>query len=276
VGEITPVLPPVPGPVRTIAGDRRIRLVWGNPQGGLTYELGAASERCFVKWAPRGAPIDLAREAARFTWAGAFIPVPHVLEQGEDGDGFWMVTTPVPGESAVSPRWSADPARAVSAIGRGLRALHDALPVKPCPFSLSAENRVRAIRRENAEGRLDPAGWNEAHRHLGVERALDLLSAIPPIDQLVVCHGDACAPNTLIGNDGVFSGHVDLGSMGVGDRWADLAVATWSAGWNYGTDWEEPLLVAYGVAPDLERTRYYRLLYDLAPRQPPSDATRPI
>jgi kanamycin kinase len=64
--------------------------------------------------------------------------------------------------------------------------------------------------------------------------------------------------------------------MGVGDRWADLAVATWSAGWNYGTDWEEPLLVAYGVAPDLERTRYYRLLYDLAPRQPPSDATRPI
>jgi kanamycin kinase len=251
-------------------------LVWRNPQGGLTYELGAASERCFVKWAPRAAPIDLAREAARFTWAGAFIPVPRVLEQGADGNGSWTVTTPVPGESAVSPRWSADPARAVSAIGRGLRALHDALPVNRCPFSCSAEHRVMAIRQAGAEGRLDPADWNEAHRHLGVERALELLSAIPAIDQLVVCHGDACAPNTLIEKDGAFSGHVDLGSMGVADRWADLAVATWSAGWNYGTDWEEPLLAAYGVAPDLERTRYYRLLYDLASRQARSDATRPV
>jgi kanamycin kinase len=269
------VEPPVPVPVQTIAQDRRIRLVWRNPEGGLTYELGAASERCFVKWAPRGAPIDLSREAARFTWASAFIPVPRVLEQGVDGDGSWMVTTPVPGESAVSPRWSADPARAVTAIGRGLRALHDALPVERCPFACSAEDQVRAIRRADAGGRLDPADWDEVHRHLGVGRALDLLSAIPPIDRLVVCHGDACAPNTLIGSDGVFSGHVDLGSMGVADRWADLAVATWSAGWNYGTDWEQPLLAAYGIVLDLERTRYYRLLYDLAPRQAPSERHSP-
>jgi kanamycin kinase len=44
---------------------------------------------------------------------------------------------------------------------------------------------------------------------------------------------------------------------------ADLAVATWSATWNYGISWEQRLLDAYGVAPDPERTSYYRLLYDL-------------
>ena len=49
------------------------------------------------------------------------------------------------------------------------------------------------------------------------------------------------------------------------DRWADLAVATWSTTWNYGPGWETPLLEAYGVAPDPERTRYYRLLWDLGP-----------
>jgi kanamycin kinase len=47
-------------------------------------------------------------------------------------------------------------------------------------------------------------------------------------------------------------------------RWADIAVATWSAEWNYGPGWEPLLLDAYGVQPDPERTRYYRLLWDLS------------
>ncbi len=82
---------------------------------------------------------------------------------------------------------------------------------------------------------------------------------------LVVCHGDACAPNTLLSDDGRWSGHVDLGFLGVADRWADLAVATWSTEWNYGPGWEEPLLDAYGIDPDRERMAYYRLLWDLGP-----------
>jgi hypothetical protein len=45
----------------------------------------------------------------------------------------------------------------------------------------------------------------------------------------------------------------------------DLAIATWSTTWNYGPGWEIPLLDAYGIAPDPERTRYYRLLWDLGP-----------
>ena len=44
---------------------------------------------------------------------------------------------------------------------------------------------------------------------------------------------------------------------------ADLAIATWSAGWNYGPGWEPLLLDAYGVEPDPDRTAYYRLLWDL-------------
>ncbi len=56
-------------------------------------------------------------------------------------------------------------------------------------------------------------------------------------------------------------------SLGTAGRWADLAIATWSSTWNYGPGWETPLLDAYGIPPDPGRTRYYRLLYDLAPEQ---------
>jgi hypothetical protein len=61
------------------------------------------------------------------------------------------------------------------------------------------------------------ADWHEEFRGIGVDGALELLAEVPPIDELVVCHGDSCAPNTLIGDDGR-SGHVDLGELGVADR----------------------------------------------------------
>jgi aminoglycoside phosphotransferase len=256
---------PVPAPVAAVAAGRPAREVWENMLGGRTFEVGSGADRCFVKWTPAASGISLPDEAARMAWAGAFTPVPRVIGQGADEAGSWLVTSALPGQSAVTPRWQADPAAAVAAIGEGLRAMHEALPVRDCPFSWMAAGRLADARRRAAQGRIDPAGWHEEHRPLGTARALDLLAGIPPADRLVVCHGDACAPNTLIAEDGRWSGHVDLGELGVADRWADLAVATWSAGWNYGPGWERPLLDAYGVRPDPGRTRYYRLLWELDP-----------
>jgi kanamycin kinase len=251
----------VPAPVRAIARGRPLRLAWHSVVGGLTYELGSGSERRFVKWAPRSAPVDLAGEAARMEWAIDFTPVPRVLDQGDNDDGSWIVTAALAGESAVTERWRADPARAVAAIGSGLRAFHDAIPVEECPFSWSVEKRLA-----RTHGRVRrPEQWREVHRSLALAEALDLAAQPPPIDRPVVCHGDACAPNTLIDGAGGCSGHVDLGSLGVADRWADLAVATWSTEWNYGPGWSEPLLAAYGIRQDPERTHYYRLLWDLEP-----------
>ena len=151
----------------------------------------------------------------------------------------------------------------MTAIGRGLRALHDALPVADCPFGWTAELRVAEAHHRRPI--LDPAAWHAVHRGLTVAKALQRIDRIPPDDRVVVCHGDSCAPNTLLDEDGRWSGHVDLGALGVGDRWADLAVATWSTEWNYGQGWERTLLDAYGVAPDEARTAYYRLLWDLGP-----------
>jgi kanamycin kinase len=41
-------------------------------------------------------------------------------------------------------------------------------------------------------------------------------------------------------------------------------VLAWSTEWNYGPGWEQLLFDAYGIAPDPERARYYRLLWDLS------------
>jgi kanamycin kinase len=255
----------LPAAVEALACGRPVRTVWENELGGLTFEV-AGTERFFVKWAPASSGIDFGAEAARLSWAVAYTCVPRVLEQGGDETGNWLVTSAVPGETAVSDRWRAKPEVAVTAIGEGLRALHESLPVELCPFSWSAEDRVRDAKRRAALAAMDPSRWHPEHRRaLSVDQALELVAVMPPIDRLVVCHGDACAPNTLLTGDGLWSGHVDLGALGIGDRWADLAVATWSTEWNYGPGWEARLLAAYGVAPDAHRTQFYRLLWDLGP-----------
>jgi kanamycin kinase len=256
---------PVPASVEALAGGGPLRPVWRNELGGLTFEIGTGADRRFVKWAPAGSALELDREAARLAWAAAFTPVPALVDMGADEAGSWIVTAALRGDSAVSARWKANPATAVRAIGSGLRALHEALPLGGCPFSWSLEDRLADIRLRAAAGRLEPATWHPDHRGLRLENALDLLATAPPIDKLVVCHGDACAPNTLLGHDGRWSAHVDLGALGTADRWADLAVATWSTIWNYGPGWEDALLDAYGIDPDAHRLRYYRLLWDLGP-----------
>ncbi|MFJ5926844.1 aminoglycoside 3'-phosphotransferase [Kitasatospora sp. NPDC092948] len=250
----------VPPAIAELAGGVPPTPVWRNELGGVTFRLGDGPDRRFVKWAPAGSGADLDAEAERLCWAGEFTAVPEVLGLGGDETGRWLLTAGLPGRSAVDPEPRKTPARTVRAIGEGLRAFHEALPAADCPYDWSAPGRIaRAVAL-----RRDPADWHPDLRHHGtVDRALAILADPPPVDVAVVCHGDACAPNTLIGDDGRPSGHVDLGTLGVADRWADLAVASWSTVWNYGPGWERPLLEAYGVTPDDERLAYYRLLWDL-------------
>lgn len=87
---------------------------------------------------------------------------------------------------------------------------------------------------------------------------------MPAPDLLVVCHGDPCVPNTLIDDAGRFAGHVDLARLGVADRWADLAIATYSIGWdiNFGRSYDDLFFDAYGIRPDPERIAAYRRLWD--------------
>lgn len=255
----------VPAAVQRIAHGRPVSPVWENELGGRTFQIGMGPDRWFVKWAPAGSGLDLSREAERLVWAAQWTPVPRLLDRAADDEGSWIVSAGLDGENAVSDRWKADPGTAVEAIGRGLRALHDALPVAACPFSWSAGERVADVALRAEAGRLDPSRWHPDHQDLAVEEAVELIADVPPVDRLVVCHGDSCAPNTLLNDDGTCVGHVDLGALGVADRWADLAVATWSTRWNYGPGWEQPLLDAYGIDPDENRTPYYRLLWDLGP-----------
>ncbi len=213
--------PREPVPIPAVVVD----IAAGRPVAAVwVNELGGVTFRIdggseYVKVVPPQWADHVVGEADRLRWAARYATVPRVLGAG---DG-WLHTAGLPGRSAVDPRWVAEPRTAARAIGTGLRLLHDRLPVERCPFGAPV--------------------W---------------VTESPPVDRLVVCHGDACAPNTLIDDAGRCCGHVDLGDLGVADHWADLAVATLSLSWNYAGDWEGELLDAYGIDPDPRLLAFYR------------------
>ncbi len=212
-----------------------------------------------VSWFPR-----LTAEAAKLSWARAHLPVPEVVDAGTDGGVDWIVTRSLPGFDATNPALAAEPERLVPLLAEGLRRFHEA-PVESCPFDFRLEVAMDQIRARAAAGHvLPPRDFHTDHRHLSLEGALDRLEELRPASEdTVVCHGDYCPPNILIDGWRV-RGFLDLGEIGVADRWWDLAVGTWSATWNYGPGWEELFLRTYGVERDESRIEFYRLLYDLA------------
>lgn len=263
----------VPDRVRILSSGRPLVPVWVNGLGGLTFydpgsgvaeEPGDAPAR-YIKWTAAGTPeVDLAEEAERTAWAASHgAAVPRVLAHGADEAGSWLVTAAIEAESAVSPRWIAEPASAALAIGAGLRILHDQLPVAECPYSWEATERIAAFEERVRCGERG-GSWDPVHRGLSVAEARARLADAPEMDRAVVCHGDACAPNTLLTDGGRFAAHVDLGSLGVADRWADLAVAAWSIDWNHGPGFDHLVYEGYGIDRDPERIAYYRLLWDLS------------
>lgn len=228
--------------VAKIAAGDSIRLVWENDLGGRTYRLDRADHTEYVKWAPDHPEIDLELEALKLAWAGQYVSVPEVLSYGRDSESSsWLHTVGIPAISAIAAPWKAEPRRAAQTIGAGLRMLHDQLPVRECPWSWRITDRSATITNPDDKGLIDAA---------------------PAEDDLVVCHGDACSPNTLIAPDGSCAGHVDAGSLGVADRWADLAIATYSLTWNYSSAYEDELLEAYGIDRDDDHISYYRRLWD--------------
>jgi len=242
--------------VGTAAGDP----VWVNPLAGRTYRLTGPAGTRFLKLSPPGAPPghDVLVEAERLRWAGARVPVPEVLATGSDDGVHWLLTAGLPGTPASDPRWRADPTWTAHELGRAARSFHDGLAaaLPDCPWSWRIPDRLAAAADADAD-RADAGGAD-------ADRARSLATHAPPEEDLVVGHGDLCLPNLLLGTDGLLTGFVDLGRLGVADRAADLGALVWSLGYNGLEAVAEEFLAAYGRGVDRAAVEWYRAFYPLA------------
>jgi kanamycin kinase len=255
----------IPAQLRDAYAAWRWTPAWTYGDTVTTWRLVRDGEVRYAKVKPADAVVRLVHEARAMRWAAEWIRVPQVIDAGTSEDLDWLVTAEMAGTPAIDKDWCADPAWLVPIVARGLRVFHDTLPVAQCPFRWSVADAL-GLTRERIDAGVIP--WHDVHReHVGmtVEEAYAELVRIAPTDEdAVVCHGDYCYPNVFI-EHGVATGYLDLGELAVSDRWWDVAIGMWSTTWNVGEGYEELFAESYGVAPDHDKIRFYRLLYDFVP-----------
>jgi kanamycin kinase len=202
----------------------------------------------FLKSAPRSTLSPEAEMTAYFFRKGIG---PEVLGY-ETTDSDWLLTRKIPGEDCLYPAYLEAPEKLCDALATALRMLHET-DASDCPVSVVCPGPadLKAECFDFGLFRSDP-GFSNA------EEAANLIRRnVPFLGSRTLIHGDYCLPNVMLDN-WKFSGFLDVGGSGLGDRHIDLFWGLWSLGYNLHTDaLASRFLDCYGadaVEPELLRT----------------------
>lgn len=175
----------------------------------------------YLKTGAEGTLVRAAQAQEYFHKKGLTAPL-VCFEQTAGRD--WMLTRAVPGRYACDEAHMRSPEKLARMLGETVRMLHET-DFSDCPLSSANAYMLEAFAKEAG---APFAGDTSLLRHD------------------VLLHGDMCLPNIFFGDTG-FTGFIDLGESGPGDRHFDLYWAMWSLNYNLKTpDYNGIFMDAYG------------------------------
>lgn len=185
----------------------------------------------FLKAAPKG---TLETEAKMNTYFHSLGLGAAVLSY-QSGDMDWLLTRRVPGEDCIFPAYLENPKRLCDTLAEALVLLHSQ-DFSQCPVPNRTETYLNTVHRAHAGGdcELDlfPEGWGFPTPEAAWETVQQFEKYLKT-DTLL--HGDYCLPNVMLDN-WKFSGFIDVGNGGVGDKHIDLFWGVWTLNYNLKTD----------------------------------------
>ena len=199
-------------------------------------------EGYFLKSAPKGS-LSVEAELTRFYHTKGLAT--KVLSYHSD-EKDWLLTKRVIGEDCTHAMYLEDPKKLCDKTAELLRMLHD-IPATDCPVQNRIETyhatALQNYRAKQFDASLFPDG-------IGYKNAEDAWNVVEKNAHLLkndtLLHGDYCLPNIIL-NNWKFSGFIDLGNGGVGDKHIDLFWGTWSLFFNLKTNaYHDRFLDAYG------------------------------
>lgn len=193
----------------------------------------------YLKAAPKGTLKREAEMAGYFHSKGLGPEVVRYESQERD----WLLTVQVQGEDCTYTRYLEDPMRLSALLGERLRQLHET-DSTGCPGWDKISLYLDTARKNYEAGKCYLPSFPTAAN--GEEAWRYVQENVSRLDTTTLIHGDFCLPNIML-DDWQFSGFIDVGGGGLGDRHIDLHWGAWSLGYNLGTDaYRDRFLDAYG------------------------------
>ena len=162
----------------------------------------------------------------------------------EDSD--WLLTTAVLGEDCTFKQYLDDPKRLCDIYAKTLRELHET-DFSDCPIKNRISEYVALAEENYRTDNFDKSNFPDSFGYRSADEAYKALQEGKHLlKNEVLIHGDYCLPNVMLDN-WRFSGFIDVGNGGVGDRHIDLLWATWTLWFNLHTnEYYDRFLDAYG------------------------------
>ena len=159
------------------------------------------------------------------------------------GEHDWLLTSCVLGEDCTHKDYLSDPKRLCDLLATKLRELHET-DFSGCPISDHTSEYVATVEKNYKKKHFDASFYDE---NASMKETYEVFKEGKKLlEKNTLLHGDFCLPNILLDNWS-FSGFIDLGNGGVGDRHVDLFWGAWTLNYNLGTDeYRQRFFDAYG------------------------------
>jgi aminoglycoside 3'-phosphotransferase I len=235
----------------------------GESAGGVFRLHGKAdSPDYYLKQGVDTVADDITDEMTRLCWLADRVPVPAVVHFVRTPTEAWLLMEAMPGKTACQMLQAShdNHLAIVDALAAFLRRLHS-IPVNECPFNSEYIYRVAQARVRIDAGLVDVDDFDDERQGWTADQVWKALqNQLPLVPDPVVTHGDFSLDNLLMQN-GEVVGCIDVGRLGLADRYQDLAII-WNCLGEFDASLRERFWRQYGIADVDGRKLEFHLLLD--------------
>ncbi|MBO5776812.1 MAG: aminoglycoside 3'-phosphotransferase [Clostridia bacterium] len=196
----------------------------------------------YLKSAPKGSLLREAQMTQYFNSKGLGAEVLFYDSKERD----FLLTSRVKGEDCTFDKYLDNPNKLCDVLGQELRKLHE-LDYSDCPVLNKMEEYFALAESNFRTGNYDKSNFPDSFGYRSADEAYStFIKGKDSLNDSVLLHGDYCLPNVML-DDWNFSGFIDLGGAGVGDRHVDLFWGVWTLEFNLKTNrYRSRFIDAYG------------------------------
>ena len=227
------------------------------------FEISKGGEVVFLKIGENGA---LTQEYESLKLLNGYLSIPKVVKYINDGEFEYLLTEKMPGEMSCDDIHLENEDQTLEVLVFAIKQIQNVKLDDNLKENLNVykiEDELLTIKEKIDKKEItNLPNKTVFNKFTNLNEVYKYLVENKPTDQLVFSHGDVSMPNVFI-NNGKLAGFIDIGNVGIRQKWYDIADAYVSVRRNFESqEVADKFLAKLGIN-DKSAVEYYEMLIDL-------------